>query len=183
MKSVRGFTIVELMVTLVILAIITMAAAPSFNNVIRSSRIDSNLSKIRAGYSFARTEAGTRQEGVSICVANSSLDDCATGTDWSGGWIVFTDTDNDIVYETSDGDTLLRIWEGVSDDFSLTGSASGYTFYDNGAAVEDPYSTSSFTSMKLTLTPDSCPTGESLIREFSVVSAFGGTSTTTGTCP
>jgi type IV fimbrial biogenesis protein FimT len=181
MKSIRGFTIVELMVTLVILAIITMAAAPSFNNVIRSSRIDSNLSKIRSAFVFARAEAASRQEGVSICIANSDFTDCATGTDWGGGWIVFTDEDNDYAYETADDDEILRIWEGISEGFSLTGDRANYTFFENGAASDDISSTSS-TQITLTLTPDSCPSGESLVRKVTITSVIGKVETATDTC-
>ena len=56
-RKLQGFTLLELMVTVIILGIITAFAAPSFNNLLRDTRIDANTSKVRSALTYARSEA------------------------------------------------------------------------------------------------------------------------------
>lgn len=84
-----GFTLIELMVVLAILAVLLMVAAPSFQDSIRRNRLQSTLSDVASMLSFARSEAVTRGAPVSAC-ASADGAACA-GTNWEDGWIVFLD--------------------------------------------------------------------------------------------
>ena len=86
-----GFTLLELMVTVTILAVGAAIAVPSYSAMLKSNRTKSVASELLAALSQARSEAARRGQPVSIC---KSSDGCKCGgnsTQWESGWIVFVD--------------------------------------------------------------------------------------------
>jgi type IV fimbrial biogenesis protein FimT len=84
----RGFTLIELVVVVLILAILTALAAPSFAVLTRTQRIRAAAVDLFADLTMARSEAIKRGTRVSLI----PLDAAAT-KDWARGWnIVLTDT-------------------------------------------------------------------------------------------
>lgn len=77
----RGFTVIELMVVLAILAIVAAISAPSFTPIIARQRIKSAASSIQATLNLARAEALKRNANVTMAPV--------MGTDWASGWKVF----------------------------------------------------------------------------------------------
>jgi type IV fimbrial biogenesis protein FimT len=119
MNRIRGFTIIELLVTMMVLGIIVAIAAPSFSELMRRVRIDGNTSKFVNAINFARSEAATRGSNVTLCRTTDLATCDATGNDWSGGWLVFEDRDADSVFEDDNDaviceagvdDCLIRVW-------------------------------------------------------------------------
>ena len=91
----KGFSLVELMITLSILAIVMALAFPSFSTLLIKQKIKSKRDELMSAFQYARTEAVTQNRPVSICPsANpwSSSPTCSGNTDWTTGWIVFYDT-------------------------------------------------------------------------------------------
>lgn len=81
-RAVAGFTLLELMVTVAVAAILATLAAPSFRQYILNQRIKSASSDLVSALSLARSEAITRNCKVNIV---------QTGGSWIGGWTVTTD--------------------------------------------------------------------------------------------
>ncbi|WP_269619496.1 GspH/FimT family pseudopilin [Zhongshania sp. BJYM1] len=106
----RGYTLLELMVTLGIVSILAAVAVPSFNDVIRTQRLRSVASDLNATFQLARSEAVKRNTDVTVTRAGSS---------WVEGWTV-----------TAAGDTL-RSQDAVS-GVNITGSANSFIFRSNG---------------------------------------------------
>ncbi len=75
-RSTHGFTLVELMVTLAVFAILVAIALPSFTSSIQGSKADTEASDLVRGLNFARLEAMNR--GVSIRVRPTT-----SGAAWS----------------------------------------------------------------------------------------------------
>ena len=75
----RGFTLIELMVVLAILAIVLVIAAPSFANFILAQRIKAASSDIVASLAYARSEAIKQNGSVTIT---------PTSGNWASGWTI-----------------------------------------------------------------------------------------------
>ncbi|MFN3732856.1 GspH/FimT family pseudopilin [Comamonas testosteroni] len=94
----KGFTAIELMVTVAVLAILAGIAAPSFNPIIERWRVRQISEELQSTLYFARSEAIKRGGNVTILRSDDGGGCTAVGTDtslWSCGWIVFADLDND----------------------------------------------------------------------------------------
>ena len=66
MRSVRGFTLIELMVTVAVLAIVLTIAVPSFSNLIQSSRTNALVNELNGTLQIARSEALKRRKNVIV---------------------------------------------------------------------------------------------------------------------
>lgn len=94
----RGFTIVELMVTLSIAALILAIGAPSFNEFRRNNRLTGTANDFLGAVQTARTEAIKRQLQVSVCPSANPNDASPTCTNGAfTGWIAFVDPDGNCV--------------------------------------------------------------------------------------
>lgn len=93
--SIKGFTLVELLVVMAIVAVIASIATPSFKNMIVASKIRSAVNDWTLALQSARSEAVRQRASVSVCV-NSNGNTC-TGTvqnDYNRGWIVQMEASN-----------------------------------------------------------------------------------------
>jgi type IV fimbrial biogenesis protein FimT len=83
-----GFTLMELLVVISIVAILAGIGAPSFRNITTSYRIAGEVNGLLGDMQFARAEAIKEGQNVTICVSSDGLT-CANSTDWKSGWVVF----------------------------------------------------------------------------------------------
>lgn len=108
-----GFTLVELMMTLVILAILVTVALPNFTGFILNQRVKTTAFELVAALNYARSEAIKRNQNVVLQ---------ATGGDWLQGWTL-----------QAGGDTL-RAWDPPG-RLNIDASAAAVTFQGNGRAT------------------------------------------------
>lgn len=66
MKGSRGFTLVELMVGIAVLAILTVIGLPAFSGIFERSRADADISELLRAMNLARIEAINHSEDVTI---------------------------------------------------------------------------------------------------------------------
>jgi len=111
----NGFTLIELMVTIAVAAVLLTLAAPSFQSLLISNRLTALTNDLVSDLAFARSEAIKRGVVVSVCVANSTTT-CGAGTDWAQGWIVFVDAGT---AGDATGDTVLRYHEALRGNTTL----------------------------------------------------------------
>lgn len=81
-KRFGGFTLIELMVTVAIAAVLAFVAIPSLTTYMRNAALTSAANTLLASMNAARSEAMKRGQNAMVVPANN-------GTDWNNGWIVF----------------------------------------------------------------------------------------------
>ncbi|WP_031433056.1 GspH/FimT family pseudopilin [Methylomarinum vadi] len=96
----NGFTLIELIVTIAIAAVVMGFAIPSFIGSIRSNRLTTNANEFVTTLKFAKSEAIKR--GVQVTVRRKG----PTSGVWENGWDVFVDRDGNNSFN-DDGDTTL----------------------------------------------------------------------------
>lgn len=84
-----GMTLVELVVTLAVVAILASAAIPSLREMMENNRLTALNNQLVSSINYVRGEAVKRAYDVAMCVRNSDGSDCASSGGFENGWIVF----------------------------------------------------------------------------------------------
>lgn len=116
-----GITIVELIVTLAVVAILVTTGVPAFANFIKTNRLSESAFDLLGTINLARSEAVKRRTRVVLCrTANpkAATPSCGgSANTWTTGWLVFAAGDGNATYEAGT-DTLLGV--GVVNSVGLT---------------------------------------------------------------
>ncbi|BCX88542.1 type IV fimbrial biogenesis protein FimT [Methylomarinovum tepidoasis] len=115
-----GFTLIELMVTVAMAAIVLTVGVPSFQALVKNNRLTTAANELVGALNLARSEAIKRGVRVTVCKSADGAS-CATSGNWEQGWIVFTDEDNDAAYDSA-SETLLRVQEAIEGQLTMTGN-------------------------------------------------------------
>ena len=140
-KARDGFTLIEMLVVLVIIAVLLRLAAPSFQRLIVDSRMTTQSNELLTTLYFARSEAVKRNAVVSVC-KSADGSTCATSGTWAQGWIVFTDSTASGTLGTVDslsGDEVLRAHGALTGNSTLVGRtalASYVSYLANGQSSQ-----------------------------------------------
>lgn len=120
----KGFTLVELMVVLAIAAILLTVGIPSFRDLMIKNRLSGQIQEFYNLINFARSEAIKRGNFVSICKSSDGSTCGDKDVNWSNGWIVFVNDNNDgpaardNIGSTNE-ESLLRISTALPDGYTL----------------------------------------------------------------
>jgi type IV fimbrial biogenesis protein FimT len=119
-----GFTLIELMIVMVIVAIFVTVGVPNFQNMIGDNRLSTQANSLVSSLQFARSEALKTGTQVVVCRSTDGST-CAggTGTTWESGWIVFVDADNNNAISL--GDAVIQSNQGLVGGNTLR-SAGGF---------------------------------------------------------
>ncbi len=85
-----GVTLLELLVTLAIIAILTTSVVPALHTLVMSNRMNTQLNELLTALQGARSQAITRQQHVVLC-PSANQTSCLSSSAWQTGWIVFAD--------------------------------------------------------------------------------------------
>lgn len=172
--SDRGFTLVELMVTIAIVAILAAIAYPSFESTMRSNRVATATNELLASFALARSEAIRSPGGAQICTSTSGT--ACTDSAWEQGWIVWIDLNGNQAIDTAAGDRVVRYSQprqGVSIQVPAGVANTRIRFDQRGYLAGG--------QRVLTLAASTCPAGAPLVRTFTI-RPTGGASIAEGAC-
>lgn len=108
-----GFTLIELMVTLVIAAILVSYAVPNMRTFIQNGRLSTQANDFVSDITYARSEAIKRGTNVVICPSTTGAACLASGSSWQNGRLMFVDGDGNSTWSGAPPDTQLRFREGL----------------------------------------------------------------------
>lgn len=122
----RGFTVIELMVTVGVVAILLAVAVPSISSMVKGNRLSTHVNMVMADIHLARSESVKRGVRVIMCrSASPNITTPACGgnaQDWSTGYLIFTGEDGNDTYQAGT-DTLIRRGQPAQDGIDLHTSA------------------------------------------------------------
>lgn len=128
----RGFTLLELVVTMVVVIVLTLIAAPTFDQWQARQRMNAALHAMHQDLLAARSHAIALGAQVVAC-PGSPLSGCRDDSDWSGGWLVFHDIDADREFDPTE--PLLRNTPAMERIAIMSASSRrSLRFYPNGTA-------------------------------------------------
>jgi type IV fimbrial biogenesis protein FimT len=122
----KGFTLIELIVTLTIAGILMAIAAPSMQSFVSGSRLTTQVNDLLADINISRSEAIKRNTTAGICATASGGTSCIASTNWANGWMVYADV--------SGVTTPIKTHEALSGNNTLTGST-GIVTYDKSGVL------------------------------------------------
>ncbi|WP_026287658.1 GspH/FimT family pseudopilin [Thioalkalivibrio sp. ALJ24] len=131
MTRTSGFTLVELMVTIAVLAIVLTLAVPGFQALVQNNRATTLANELTTAINLARSEAVRRGEVVTVCADSSD--------NWEEGWRVELGSGCNAT-----GDDVLRIWDAPHATSVIDASGIESVPFDAlGSRYEEPGSSAS----------------------------------------
>ena len=121
MKIQRGFTVIELMIAVAMIAALVVIGVPSFTSIINSNQSAAKSNAFLSVLKLARTEATKRRQSIIVC-ASENQTNCTATNSWSDGWIVFEDTDGGNDFDA--GETIIDTLS-LPEDFTVTRASAG----------------------------------------------------------
>jgi len=131
---VRGITLLELITTLAVAAISLAIVVPGWSALSQRSQLTSAANLVLTHLRYARTEAVTRGEAVTLCPSDDGSSCSVDPFGWHRGYLVFVDADGDRSRHTDE--TLLRIQDAAAAGLRLHTSVGrpAIRFRPDGAA-------------------------------------------------
>lgn len=147
MNRSGGFTLLELMITIAVAAILVTIAIPSYRGVVQSNAMVTQVNDLVGDLVYARSEAITRGRSVSICPGND------TSQEWVNGWYVYLPAPSGLCPAPSKRitDNLLRVHDSLKAQITFEGNnkvdnglsfnAYGFTFENGTFTFKSPMQT------------------------------------------
>ena len=149
LRHLRGFTLIELMVTLAIVAVLSMVAVPNFTAFQRNSELSSVANNFVGAMNTARTEAMKRNANALVAPT--------TGTNWADGWSVFVDVNRNGTFDAGT-DVLVTTYPALPTYLTATASANNALFNGSGYSFDS----GGLSNLTITIARNDVPAAETL---------------------
>ena len=136
----KGFTLIELMVTLVVLAVLLSIGVPSYVEWIRDSRLDTATRSLASALKLARSEAVSQQ---SVITVGAGMEGDAAN--WAEGIHMYTDEEPAGNTNYAAGtDALIKNINFAMDGITLVSNAGEHTSFSNEGLLRDDVNPATF---------------------------------------
>ena len=133
-RATRGFSLLELLVTIAVAAILLAVAIPSYRSVVQRNAMAATVNDLVGDLNYARSQAVTRGQDVFVCSSNNQLN-CNGGKDWSTGWVIYAAVDPSENSPTPTKDNRLRVHGPVGAGFQISAGGGSLSFNSSGFAM------------------------------------------------
>ncbi len=117
----NGFTLLELIVALAVLAVLIGIGAPSFRSLVEDAGLSRAVGTLDGALRYARSEAIKRGQSVGLCARGT---DTTCGADWTQGWLVYADDPDAGTQGALDAsDTIVRYVAPVAAGLTVKAAA------------------------------------------------------------
>jgi type IV fimbrial biogenesis protein FimT len=127
MARTQGWTLIEALTALAVLAILTSLAVPAFGNMRRDNERTTVVNALLQAVFLARSETARRGEIVTICKSKDGALCAEKAANWHDGWIVFVDKDRDSDPQRDPDEPLLLVNQGWPAG-KITSNRQSYSF-------------------------------------------------------
>lgn len=110
-NRMRGFTLVELVVTLAVIAIVSTLAVPAMSNMILVNTTNSRFNELQGMIALARTEAVKTPNAPILLCPTTNQTGCSGAITWEQGWLVARDANGNGVVDA--GEDVLKLSEAL----------------------------------------------------------------------
>lgn len=125
-----GFTLLELMITLIILGLMLIMGVPAMTQMIQSSAVRQVSNDLARDMNYARSEATDLNQDITLCRRSGTTETCIGASNGSGweqnGWLIFVDDGNDRVPDTAG--VFLKVVASTTTALITHNDTSGNTF-------------------------------------------------------
>ncbi|WP_019626002.1 GspH/FimT family pseudopilin [Thioalkalivibrio sp. ALJT] len=112
MEHLRGFTLVELMITLLVASILLGVGIPAFASLVENTRLTTTTNQFLTTLHMTRSEAIRRGHLVSLCTSTDGTT-CTSGSTWDAGWILYANPGR--AHQPNGPDSILRVGHAWTD--------------------------------------------------------------------
>jgi type IV fimbrial biogenesis protein FimT len=139
----HGFTLMELMISVSIAAILLALAVPSFRTVVLDSRRTALVNELLSSLQMARGESLKLSRRVTVCPSTQAPDSavasptCASATAaWSTGWLVYVNNDNTYALPEPDvGEAILHRGVNGAEGITVKANVTDFSYRPFQAAM------------------------------------------------
>lgn len=131
-KKPAGYTTVELIIVVLMVAILSSFAVPSYSSFVSNQHKTTALSSFQHSVILARTEASKSQQKVILCPSVDGEKCNNQSSDFTYGWILFINKDNDYPIVRDSNEQLLQSIKLKKSDFELISNRNTFTFRPTG---------------------------------------------------
>jgi len=169
----RGFTLIELIITMSLMAILVGMGAPSFMTSIRENRNLTAANVMLSAVSAARSEALRRGATVTLC---PSADGATCSANWADGWLILLDKNSGVA--APDVDKILQVGAALNETTAAQTPAGSTWIRFSSRGFADGITAGS--TLQVSLKPSTCNSG-TVFRTMEITSV-GRVSFTKSTC-
>jgi type IV fimbrial biogenesis protein FimT len=127
-----GFTLYELLITLLVIAIAVTIGVPNLAGFTRNSRVTGLANDLHGSFMLARSEAARAKQNVTICASAAPFSAAAAcdGAAFDDGWIVFLDRGT--VGTRDATDPVLKAFPAAHDTIHINSNETTFSFAPTG---------------------------------------------------